>query len=261
MPLSPFESRRPRLRAYVSGYVRFGLSALACAAAANLVLTQPALGGLMLFFAGLVVVPHLLARERLRKLLASGKVGDILEIWSSAVEDAPHSRTVGPLARATALAAHGLTERARGALSRAERGQAWDSAIDQRLFIETLLDTFDGDRQRAQHTAQTLAGLPLPTSPWARQRAVTLRQAAGAMARAFARCPKAGDSQKLRAGGRQHPLVFWATSYALAIIRIDEGKRREALALIAAAPAWPEGSAFKQFQQELMAQAATEAAL
>lgn len=246
----------------MAGYVRFGLSALACAAAANLVVSHPALGALLVFFGALVAVPQWVARERLRRLLASGRVADILEIWSRAVEDSPHARTAGPLARATALAAHGLTERARRALSRAERGHAWDSAIDQRLFIETLIDTFEGDRQRAQHKAQALAGLPLPTSPWARQRAVALRQAAGALTRAFARCPKAGDSQKLRVGGRQHPLVFWATSYALAIIRIDEGKRKEALSLIAAAPAWPEGSAFRHFQLELLAQAtpANEAA-
>lgn len=197
-------------------------------------------------------VPHLLARERLRRLLSSGNLGAILDAWNDAIETLPHHRTVGPLIRATAFAAHGLTDRARGVLERAERGRAWDNALEHRLFVETLLDAFEGRPGRALEKARALWALPLPASPWAKSRASVLRSAAGALARAFAHCPERGDAARLSAAAKHHPLVHWAMCYALAVVHIDQGRQGEALALVAAAPEWPEGSAFRSFQAEIV---------
>jgi hypothetical protein len=156
------------------------------------------------------------------------------------------------LIRATALAAHGLTDRARGVLERAERGLAWDNALEHRLFVETLLDAFEGRRTQALDKARALRTLPLPASPWAKSRASVLRSAAGALARAFAHCPEKDDAARLAAAAKHHPLVHWAMRYALAVVHIDQGRRDEALALISTAPAWPEGSAFNAFQAEIV---------
>jgi hypothetical protein len=40
--------------------------------------------------------------------------------------------------------------------------------------------------------------------------------------------------------------------YALAVVHIDQGRRDEALALVSTAPEWPEGSAFNDFQAEIL---------
>jgi hypothetical protein len=56
----------------------------------------------------------------------------------------------------------------------------------------------------------------------------------------------------LSAAAEHHPLVHWAMRYALAVLHIDQGRRDEALALVRAAPVWPEGSAFNAFQQEIV---------
>jgi uncharacterized membrane protein len=234
------------------GWVRLVFSAIAGAAVLRVAVEQPWVGVLCAVCGVAILAPQLVARERLRKLLSSGNIQEILEVWGGAVEHLPHHRTVGPLVRATALAAHGLTERARGALSRAERGDAWDSALDHRLFVETLLDTFEGEREQALAKARTLSALPLPPAPLARQRALVLRNAAAALARAFAHRTEAGDVARLRAAARHHPLVYWAMRYALAVIHVDQGKRHQALDLISAAPNWPQGSVFREFQRELL---------
>jgi hypothetical protein len=233
---------------------RFVLSAAGVSLALHLALRAPLIGLVLLIAALALGVPQIRARQRLRQLLGSGNLGAILDVWNDAIETLPHSRTVGPLIRATALAAHGLTDRARGVLERAERGLAWDNALEQRLFIETLLDAFEGRRIQALDKARALRALPLPASPWAKSRASVLRGAAGALARAFAHCPEKDDASRLATAAKHHPLVAWAMRYALAVVHIDQGRRDEALALVSRAPAWPEGSAFNAFQAEIVEQ-------
>jgi hypothetical protein len=237
---------------------RFVLSAAAVSLALHVALREPwlgaALGALLIGFG----VPQLRARQRLRQLLSSGDLRAILDVWNDAIDTLPHHRTIGPLIRATALAAHGLTDRARGVMERAERGLAWENAIEHRLFLETLLDAFEGRRTQALDKARALRALPLPASPWAKSRASVLRSAAGALARAFAHCPEVDDAARLRTAAKHHPLVHWAMRYALAVVHIDQGRRAEARELVAAAPAWPEGSAFNAFQAEILEQASSK---
>jgi uncharacterized membrane protein len=250
--LPPNDYLKPSAGSRAWAWSRFVLSALGVSLALHLALRQPWAGAVLLFGAVAFGVPQFRARQRLRQLLSSGNLSAILDVWNDAIETLPHHRTVGPLIRATAFAAHGLTDRARGVLERAERGRAWENAIEHRLFVETLLDAFEGRRTQALDKARALRALPLPASPWAKSRASVLRSAAGALARAFAHCPEQGDPARLRAAGKHHPLVHWAMRYALAVVHIDQGRRDEAFALISAAPEWPEGSAFNAFQQELV---------
>jgi hypothetical protein len=231
---------------------RFVFSAAAVSLALHFALSEPWLGTALIILLVAFGVPQLRARQRLRELLSSGDLRAILEIWNDAIETLPHYRTVGPLIRATALAAHGLTERARGVMERAERGVAWENAIEHRLFLETLLDAFEGRRNQALDKARALRALPLPASPWAKSRASVLRSAAGALARAFAHCPEKDDADRLLIAAKHHPLVCWAMRYALAVVHIDQGRRDAALELVAAAPDWPEGSAFNSFQAEIL---------
>jgi len=231
---------------------RFVASAAGVSLALHFALQEPWLGVILAFALLGFGLPQLRARQRLRELLSSGDLRSILELWNEAIETLPHHRTVGPLIRATALAAHGLTDRARGVLERAERGLAWDNALEHRLFLETLLDAFEGRRAQALDKARALRALPLPASPWAKSRASVLRGAAGALARAFAHCPEKDDAERLRLAAKHHPLVHWAMRYALAVVHLDQGRRDEALALVSAAPAWPEGSAFNAFQAEIV---------
>lgn len=233
---------------------RFVLSAVGVSLALHLALREPWVGVVLLFIAMAFGVPQFRARQRLRQLLSSGDLRAILDVWNDAIDTLPHYRTVGPLIRATAFAAHGLTDRARGVLDRAERGLAWENALEHRLFVETLLDAFEGRRSQALDKARALRALPLPASPWAKSRASVLRSAAGALARAFAHCPEQGDAARLSAAAKHHPLVYWAMRYALAVVHIDQGRRDEALALVSAAPEWPEGSAFNAFQAEIVEQ-------
>jgi hypothetical protein len=231
---------------------RFVLSAAVVSLALHLALRQPWIGVVIGFFVVAFGLPQLRARQRLRELLSSGDLRAILEVWNDAIDTLPHHRTVGPLIRATALAAHGLTDRARGVLDRAERGLAWENAIEHRLFLETLLDAFEGRGSQALEKARALRALPMPASPWAKSRASVLRSAAGALARAFAHCPEKDDADRLLAAAKHHPLVHWAMRYALAVVHIDQGRRDEAHDLVASAPEWPEGSAFNAFQEEIL---------
>jgi len=235
---------------------RFVLSAAAVSLALHLALREPWLGVLLGFLVVAFGLPQFRARQRLRELLSSGDLRAILEVWNDAIDTLPHHRTIGPLIRATALAAHGLADRARGVLERAERGLAWENAIEHRLFLETLLDAFEGRRSQSLEKARALRALPLPASPWAKSRACVLRSAAGALARAFAHCPEKDDAERLLAAAKHHPLVHWAMRYALAVVHIDQGRRDEALELVAAAPEWPEGSAFNSFQAEILERSA-----
>jgi uncharacterized membrane protein len=234
--------------------MRFVLSAAGVSLALHFAIEDVWAGLLLAILAIAFGVPQLRARQRLRQLLSSGNLGAILDVWNDAIDTLPHHRTVGPLIRATAFAAHGLTDRARGVLERAERGLAWDNALEHRLFVETLIDAFEGRKSQALDKARSLRALPLPASPWAKSRASVLRGAAGALARAFAHCPEPGDVARLVAAAKHQPLVHWAMYYALAVVHIDQGRRDEALAVVSRAPSWPEGSAFNAFQAEILEQ-------
>ncbi len=249
----PHDYLKPSAGSRAWAWSRFVLSAAGVSLALHFALSSPWLGVALALVLLAVGVPQLRARQRLRQLLSSGDLRAILDVWNDAIETLPHHRTVGPLIRATALAAHGLTDRARGVMERAERGLAWENAIEHRLFLETLLDAFEGRRNQALEKAKALRALPLPASPWAKSRASVLRSAAGALARAFAHCPEKDDVDRLLTASKHHPLVHWAMRYALAVVHIDQGRRDEALDLVAAAPEWPEGSAFNAFQAEILA--------
>ena len=250
--LPPNDYLKPSVGSRAWAWSRFVLSAAGVSLALHFALREPWAGVVLALVVVGFGVPQFRARQRLRQLLSSGNLSAILDVWNDAIETLPHHRTVGPLIRATALAAHGLTDRARGVLERAERGLAWDNALEHRLFVETLLDAFEGRRTQALDKARALRTLPLPASPWAKSRASVLRSAAGALARAFAHCPEKDDAARLAAAAKHHPLVHWAMRYALAVVHIDQGRRDEALALISTAPAWPEGSAFNAFQAEIV---------
>ncbi len=255
--MPPHDYLKPSAGSRAWAYTRFVLSAAGVSLALHLALRQPWVGVVLVFTGVAFGVPQFRARQRLRQLLSSGDLRAILEVWNDAIETLPHHRTVGPLIRATALAAHGLTDRARGVLERAERGLAWENALEHRLFVETLLDSFEGRKNQALEKARALRALPLPASPWAKSRASVLRSAAGALARAFAHCPEKDDAARLSAAAKHHPLVHWAMRYALAVVHIDQGRRDEALELVSSAPEWPEGSAFNAFQAEIVERGGT----
>lgn len=208
------------------------------------------LGGLFSFALG-----RWIARRRLRKILRSGDVHSVLERWSRSLERVPHPATMGPLMTATAFAAYGWVDQARAALAAAERGPAWDAALEHRLFLDALLLTFEGDREGALEQASRLERLPLPsTSDILRDRVLMLRTAVGALARAFAHQSQPGDRALLERASEASPLVFWAMRYAAAVVAIDEGHRAVAHALLASAPVWPEESTFRAFHDEILQQ-------
>lgn len=232
-------------------WVPFVLSAMLVATAVDLALRRPALGLVLAEVALLLLVPQLLQRRRLRRVLRSGNVDAVLSAWKASVDRVPHPETMAPLIAATALAAHGLAERARKALERAQRGPVWEAAVEQRLVVETLLSVFDGEPERAIDSARALESLPLPPAPLLRGRVLGLRSAMGAFARAFAHRSMENDLSTLKTAARENPLVYWAMRYAAAVLSIDRGQPREAAQLLKGAPVWPEESAFAAFDQEI----------
>lgn len=133
----------------VRGWVTLIASAALVAIAIHISIRAPWLGVLLVAVALFVVVPQLRARRRMRTLLISGDVEAVLAAWETALERAPHRETLLPLVRATALAANGMIDRARLALSRAAEGPAWDAALEQRLFVETMLDAWPRRARRS----------------------------------------------------------------------------------------------------------------
>jgi hypothetical protein len=209
-------------------------------------------------FAGilLMLLPGLFARWRMRKLLMSGDVKRVIGSWEDSIERVPHPETMAPLLEATAYASYGWTESARRALERAVKGPAWDAALEQRLFVETLLDAFEGDRETAMLKAQAMRGMPMPTSGlFARRRVLLLRNGLAALARAFAHASTDGDAALLRRAAEASPLVHWAMRYAAAIVALDQGRAADVPALIGRAPPWPAQSAFHAYHEELLAHA------
>jgi len=163
-----------------------------------------------------------------------------------------YPETMAPLMIATAYASYGWIEAARNALGRAQKGPAWDAAIEQRLFVEALLDTFEGDAASALSKADALTRLPMPVAgPLQRRRVGKLRDGVAAMVRAFQHASREGDARVLEDAATISPLVHWAMRYAGAIVAIDHGSAHTATALLANAPTWPAESAFKSFDDEL----------
>jgi hypothetical protein len=209
---------------------------------------------------GLLVVtslPAFLARRRMRRLLMSGDVKRVLGTWAGSATRVTFPETMAPIMAATAYAAYGWLHEARKALDRAVKGPAWDAALEQRLFVETLLDTFEGNRSGALAKAEALEQLPtFAGGLLMRFRIRRLRRGLVAFARAFAHKSDRADSKRLTTAANTSPLVHWAMRYAGAVIAVDAGDKAKALGLLAGAPEWPTESAFRTFDQELRAQLA-----
>ena len=213
---------------------------------------SPALGCCLLATFAVTQLPSALRQLRLRRLIRSGDLGKVLQAYHPTLARLPHPETLGPLMVAAALAAHGMVDRARRALDRAVRGEAWEAALEHRWFVETLMEAFDGDRSRAVQRAEQLENLPLPAgNPPLQRRVARLRSALTALTRAFARCPKQGDAEELEAAADNSPLVHWAMRYGAIVAYLERGERAPAKRLLADAPAWPADSAFRAFQEEL----------
>jgi hypothetical protein len=230
------------------------VAALSAVLAAQMIGRDSRLLAPLLAVAALFFVPAALGRWRMRKLLMSGDVERVIGTWEGSIDRVPYRETMAPLLKATAYASYGWIEAARRALERAVRGPAWDAAIEQRLFVETLLDTFEGDRAEALRKAQALEALPIPpTGLFARRRIALLRHGLAALARAFAHASREGDARVLAKAAGASPLVHWAMRYAAAIVAVDRGRARDVQALLSGAPDWPDESAFHSYHTELLA--------
>ena len=231
----------------------FAVAALSVALVAQMFGRDPRSIVLLAAFGVLLYVPSLVGRLRMRRLLMSGDVERVIGTWADSIRRVRHPETMTPLLHATAYAAYGWNEAARRALDRAAKGPAWDAAIEQRLFIETLLDTFEGDRATAVTKATMLQALPIPSAGFmARRRIAALRRGLGALARAFAHASREGDAHALERAAAASPLVHWAMRYAEAVIAIDTGSQKQARDLLSRAPPWPPESAFREYHDELL---------
>jgi len=259
--LDPFANDEPGSGRWLR-WLAFIASAAFAAAALRFAWFEPIpaailLGAFLLFFAF-----RLLSRRRLRRLLKSGDVSSVLERWSPNFRRIPHAETMAPLMTATAFAAYGWVDKARAALATAERGPAWEAAIEHRLFLDALLLTFEGDRDAALDRADRLERLPLPDTAGSalRTRIQMLRRAVGALARAFAHQSLPGDRQLLEAASETSPLVFWAMRYAAAVVAVDQGDLPKVRQLLTGAPNWPKESTFRAFHDEIADRAGIGAA-
>jgi hypothetical protein len=230
------------------------------------VVASAALGALALVFAGqhpllslallalsaLAVLPPLVARARFRRILLSGDVERVVAIWRRSVRGATYADAVEPLMAAIAFAAYGWVDEARANLMRARLRPESQVAEEHCLFVEALVEAFDGDRADAMQKANALTLLPIPNVGARLQRRVLLLRASlAALTRAFAHAAQSGDQELLERAARSSPLVSWAMRYAAAVIAIDHHEPIRAQTLIANAPLWPEQSAFQAFHREL----------
>jgi hypothetical protein len=240
--------RRARIRAAL-----WLLSAVATVGVAlHIGSKSPPLGLLLIALFLVTQLPGALRHIRLQRVMRSGDLGAVLRAYHPALSRLPHPETLGPLMVAVALAAHGMVDRAQRALDRAVRGEAWEAALEHRWFVETLMNAFDGDREQAVERAKSLEKLPLPSgSGPLKERVAALRAALTALARAFARCPRADDAELLEAASDRSPLVHWAMRYAAIVAYLERGDRARAQQLLTNAPHWPADSAFRAFQAEL----------
>jgi hypothetical protein len=231
---------------------KFVLSAALVAVGIRMATREPFSVALAAVLVVLLMVPAFLARRRVREVLRSGDVRSVLSAWSGNIARLPHPETMGPLITAAAFASCGWVEQARTALERSARGPVWDAALEHRLFVETLLDAFEGDREGALVKASRLSSLPMPPAGrFMRGRVRVLRRALGALARAFAHTSTLEDIGILERASEKSPLVHWAMRYAAAVVAIDHGNPGHARKLLETAPDWPDGSAFRAFHQEL----------
>jgi hypothetical protein len=245
----PVPTRRRRVVSLLP-VLAAGMSAVL---AAQMIGRDPRYLAPVLLIAGLILAPTLIGRWRTRKLLISGDVERVIGTWEGLIDRVPHPETMAPLLRATAYASYGWIEAARLALKRAVRGPAWEAAVEQRLFVETLLDTFEGDRDGAMSKAEALAALPMPiTGMLAHRRIRLLRRGLAALARAFAHASQPGDAQVLAKAAGGSPLVHWAMRYAAAIVAVDAGRGSDVRTLLSGAPEWPKESAFYTYHHELL---------
>jgi hypothetical protein len=229
------------------------VAALGAVLAAQSVGRDPRYIAPLLAVVALMAMPAVLGRWRMRKLLISGDVERVLGTWQGSIERVPHRDTMAPLLQATAYAAYGWIEAGRRALKRALRGPAWEAALEQRLFVETLLDAFEGDRDGAVRKASALEALPMPAAGmFARRRITTLRRGLSALTRAFAHSSRDGDARALARAAGASPLVHWAMRYAAAIVAVDRGRPNDVQNLLLNAPPWPKESAFREYHGELL---------
>lgn len=239
----------------MSSILAFVASAAIAAATLRLAWARPLLAAALLGAGFALLIGRWLSRRRLRRVLLSGDVRSVIRRWSPSLARIPHSATMGPLMTATAFAAYGWVEAARASLATAERGPAWEAALEHRLFLDALLLTFEGDRDGALEQAARLERLPLPAAAPALQgRVRMLRVAVGALARAFAHVSQPGDRELLEAASETSPLVFWAMRYAAAVVAVDQQDEDHARALLAGAPRWPAESTFRAFHDEILKQ-------
>ncbi len=234
-------------------WLAFAGSAALVALAIQLGLESPWLGVCLALLTAGIVLKRIQDRRRLRKLLTSGDIASVLEAWHGSLSSVPHAETMRPLVVATLLAAHGMIDKARYALGAAQRGRAWEAALEHRLMLETLIDAFEGERERALVTASRLSSMPiLPTSPWMRSRISALRAALLSFARSFAHQAGDRDIAILRSAAGQNPLVHWPMRYAAAVAYVDLGEPTKAREVLSGAPEWPEESVFHHFHRELV---------
>jgi hypothetical protein len=237
-------------------YLPLVVSALCAMLAAHMAWRDPRYLVPFFLIAALTFMPAVISRWRMRRLLMSGDPKRVLGTWEGSIERIMYPETMAPLMAATAYASYGWIEAARSALSRAVKGPAWEAALEQRLFVETLLDTFEGERDAAMQKAAVLEKMPIPPAgPFTRNRIAALRRGLAALARAFAHQATDADAKVLERAAVVSPLVHWAMRYARAIIAVDSGKTTEVSELLAGAPEWPKESAFHVYHQELLAQA------
>jgi hypothetical protein len=230
-------------------------SAVLMAVALHLSIDRPWLSLTLLVAAFAALIPPYVSRRKLRKLLLSGDAERVVAEWRQTADRGPHRETTGPLIAATAFAAYGWVQEARAQLQRVRPGPGWEAAVEHRMFVETLLEAFDGDRDHAMRMADAVEALPIPSvSPRLRDQVLVLRASLAALARAFAHHPQPGDLDLLMRVARTSPLVSWAMKYAAAIVAIDRGETWRVPSLLSGAPAWPEQSAFRKFHDELLVQ-------
>src|SRR5579871_4824008 len=209
----------PRRPSRVLALLPLAVAALSAILAAQIIGRDPRMALPLLALMSLLTLPAVVGRWRMRRLLMSGDVERVIGTWSGGIDRVAHRETMAPLLQATAYAAYGWAEASRRALDRAVKGPAWDAALEQRLFVETLLDTFEGDRVAAVRKAEALASLPIPAGgPLTRRRVTQLRRGMAALARAFAHASHDGDVLVLARAASVSPLVHWAMRYAEAVV-------------------------------------------
>jgi|SRR5579859_3878622 len=246
---TPTPQRPPRTLLFLP----IAVAALSAVLAAQMIGRDARLAIPLLLLAALMFAPALVGRWRMRRLLMSGDVERVIGSWQGSIQRVADRETMAPLLQATAYASYGFVDAARRSLDRAVKGPAWDAAFEQRLFVETLLDTFEGERDAAQHKAEVLGALPIPfAGTFARRRITLLRRGLGALARAFAHKGQPGDASLLARAANASPLVHWAMRYAQAALAIDSGHADRVPSLLTGAPPWPAESAFHAYHDELL---------